>query len=232
MNGTLVNGIAIIVGSIIGIVLKSGFIKAKSKAIMGALGLSTLIIGFQGVINYANVLLLIVALAVGVLMGEFLKLDDHINHFAYALEKRFAKGSDSTFAQGFVTASILFGVGAMAIVGSLESGLRQNETILYTKSLLDFISSIVFASTYGWGVLFSAFVIVIYQGAITLLSTFVAPVMTDMLITDISAVGSALIIAIGLNMLEMTKLKLANFLPAIVVMIVLSYGLSLIVNPK
>ena len=226
MNGTLVNGIAITVGSIIGIVLKSGFIKAKSKAIMGALGLSTLIIGFQGVINYANVLLLIVALALGVLMGEFLKLDDHINHFAYALEKRFAKGSDSTFAQGFVTASILFGVGAMAIVGSLESGLRQNETILYTKSLLDFISSIVFASTYGWGVLFSAFVIIVYQGAITLLSTFVAPVMTDMLITDISAVGSALIIAIGLNMLEMTKLKLANFLPAIVVMIVLSYGLS------
>ena len=228
MNGTLVNGIAIIVGSFIGIVLKSGFIKAKSKAIMGALGLSTLIIGFQAVIDYTNVLLLIVALALGVLMGEFLKLDDHINHFAYALEKRFAKGSDSTFAQGFVTASILFGVGAMAIVGSLESGLRQNETILYTKSLLDFISSIVFASTYGWGVLFSAFVIVIYQGAITLLSTFVAPVMTDMLITDISAVGSALIIAIGLNMLEMTKLKLANFLPAIVVMIVLSYGLSLI----
>ena len=228
MNGTLVNGIAIIVGSFIGIVLKSGFIKAKSKAIMGALGLSTLIIGFQGVINYANVLLLIVALALGVLMGEFLKLDDHINHFAYALEKRFAKGSDSTFAQGFVTASILFGVGAMAIVGSLESGLRQNETILYTKSLLDFISSIVFASTYGWGVLFSAFVIVIYQGAITLLSTYVAPVMTDMLITDISAVGSALIIAIGLNMLEMTKLKLANFLPAIGVMIILSYGLSLI----
>ena len=228
MNGTLVNGIAIIVGSIIGIVLKSGFIKAKSKAIMGALGLSTLIIGFQAVIDYTNVLLLIVALALGVLMGEFLKLDDHINHFAYALEKRFAKGSDSTFAQGFVTASILFGVGAMAIVGSLESGLRQNETILYTKSLLDFISSIVFASTYGWGVLFSAFVIVIYQGTITLLSTFVAPVMTDMMITDISAVGSALIIAIGLNMLEMTKLKLANFLPAIVVMIVLSYGLSLI----
>ena len=228
MNGTLVNGIAIIVGSIIGIVLKSGFIKAKSKAIMGALGLSTLIIGFQAVINYANVLLLIVALALGVLIGEFLKLEDHINHFAFALEKRFAKGSDSTFAQGFVTASILFGVGAMAIVGSLESGLRQNETILYTKSLLDFISSIVFASTYGWGVLFSAFVIVIYQGTITLLSTFVAPVMTDMMITDISAVGSALIIAIGLNMLEMTKLKLANFLPAIVVMIVLSYGLSLI----
>ena len=228
MNGTLVNGIAIIVGSFIGIVLKSGFIKAKSKAIMGALGLSTLIIGFQAVIDYTNVLLLIVALALGVLMGEFLKLDDHINHFAYALEKRFAKGSDSTFAQGFVTASILFGVGAMAIVGSLESGLRQNETILYTKSLLDFISSIVFASTYGWGVLFSAFVIVIYQGAITLLSTFVAPVMTDIMITDISAVGSALIIAIGLNMLEMTKLKLANFLPAIGVMIILSYGLSLI----
>lgn len=228
MNGTLVNGIAIVIGSIIGIVLKSGFIKAKSKAIMGALGLSTLIIGFQGVISYPNVLLLIVSLASGVLIGEFLKLEDHINRFAYSLEKRFAKGSDNTFAQGFVSASILFGVGAMAIVGSLESGLRQNETILYTKSLLDFISSIVFASTYGWGVLFSAFVIVLYQGSITILSTFVAPVMTDVMVADISAVGSALIIAIGLNMLEMTKLKLANFLPAIVVMIVLSYGMTLI----
>ncbi len=195
---------------------------------MSALGLSTLIIGFQGVINYANVLLLIVALALGVLIGELMKLEDHLNHFAYALERRFAKGSDSSFAQGFISASILFGVGAMAIVGSLESGLRQNETILYTKSLLDFISSIVFASTYGWGVLFSAFVIMIYQGAITILSTFVAPVMTEIMITDISAVGSALIIGIGLNMLEMTKLKLANFLPAILVMIALSYALSLI----
>lgn len=228
MNGTIVNGLAIIVGSIIGIVLKSGFIKSKSKAIMGALGLSTLIIGFQGVIAYTNVLLLIVALASGVLIGEFLKLEDHLNYFAYSLEKRFAKGSDRSFAQGFVSASILFGVGAMAIVGSLESGLRQNETILYTKSLLDFISSIVFASTYGWGVLFSAFVIVLYQGSITILSTFVAPIMTEVMITDISAVGSALIIAIGLNMLEMTKLKLANFLPSIVVMIVLSYVMTLI----
>lgn len=228
MNGTLVNGLAIVIGSTIGIGLKSGFIKSKSKAIMSALGLSTLIIGFQGVINYANVLLLIVALALGVLIGEFMNLEDHLNRLAFALEKRFAKGSENSFAQGFISASILFGVGAMAIVGALESGLRQNETILYTKSLLDFISSIVFASTYGWGVLFSAFVIVIYQGSITLLSTFVAPVLTDLMITDISAVGSALIIGIGLNMLEMTQLKLVNFLPAIVVMVLLSQVMSLI----
>ena len=228
MNGTLVNGLAIVIGSTIGIGLKSGFIKSKSKAIMSALGLSTLIIGFQGVINYANVLLLIVALALGVLIGEFMNLEDHLNRLAFALEKRFAKGSENSFAQGFISASILFGVGAMAIVGALESGLRQNETILYTKSLLDFISSIVFASSYGWGVLFSAFVIVIYQGSITLLSTFVAPVLTDLMITDISAVGSALIIGIGLNMLEMTKLKLVNFLPAIVVMVLLSQVMSLI----
>lgn len=228
MNGTLVNGLAIVIGSTIGIGLKSGFIKSKSKAIMSALGLSTLIIGFQGVINYANVLLLIVALALGVLIGEFMNLEDHLNRLAFALEKRFAKGSENSFAQGFISASILFGVGAMAIVGALESGLRQNETILYTKSLLDFISSIVFASSYGWGVLFSAFVIVIYQGSITLLSTFVAPVLTDLMITDISAVGSALIIGIGLNMLEMTQLKLVNFLPAIVVMVLLSQVMSLI----
>lgn len=110
----------------------------------------------------------------------------------------------------------------MAIIGSIQSGLESNQTILYTKSLLDFISAIVYASTFGWGVMFSAFVIFIYQGFITLLSVVVAPYLTDSVIVDIGAVGSALVMAIGLNMLNMTKLKLANFLPSIFVMLVIS----------
>jgi uncharacterized protein len=222
MNGTFVNAISIIIGSLIGISLKNGFIKEKSNAIMGALGLSVIIIGLQGVINYSEPLKLIVSLALGVLMGEFLDLDNQINRFARIVEKRFSNSEDGKFAQGFVGASILFGVGAMSIVGSIQSGLEGNETILYTKSLLDFISSIVYASTFGWGVMFSAFVIFIYQGTITLLSYFIAPFLTQIVITDIGAVGSALVMAIGLNMLNITKLKLANFLPAIVVMIVIS----------
>lgn len=222
MNGTLVNAISIVIGSLIGISLKNGFIKEKSNAIMGALGLSVIIIGLQGVINYSEPLKLIVSLALGVLIGEFLDLDNQINRFARIVEKRFSNNEDGKFAQGFVGASILFGVGAMSIVGSIQSGLEGNETILYTKSLLDFISSIVYASTFGWGVMFSAFVIFIYQGAITLLSYFIAPFLTQIVITDIGAVGSALVMAIGLNMLNMTKLKLANFLPAIAVMIFIS----------
>jgi len=223
MNGTIVNTIAIVIGSLLGISLKSGFIKEKSNAIMGALGLSVIIIGLQGVIQYQSPLKLIVALAVGVLVGEILDLDNLINRFARMIEKRFMSSEEGRFAQGFVGASILFGVGAMAIIGSIQSGLESNETILYTKSLLDFISSIVYASTFGWGVLFSAFVILIYQGSITLLSSIIAPFLNDIVIADIGAIGSALVMAIGLNMLNMTKLKLANFLPSILVIIILSF---------
>ena len=223
MNGTIVNTVAIILGSLIGISLKSGFIKEKSNAIMGALGLSVIIIGLQGIIQYESPLKLIVALALGVLIGEVLDLDNLINRFARRLEKRFTSSEEGRFAQGFVGASILFGVGAMAIVGSIQSGLESNETILYTKSMLDFISSIVYASTFGWGVLFSGFVILIYQGLITLLSSVIAPFLNEVVIADIGAIGSALVMAIGLNMLNITKLKLANFLPSIFVVILISF---------
>lgn len=223
MNGTIVNTIAIILGSLIGMSLKSGFIKEKSNAIMGALGLSVIIIGLQGVIQYQSPLKLIVALALGVLIGEILDLDNLINRFARRIEKRFSSSEEGRFAQGFVGASILFGVGAMAIVGSIQSGLESNETILYTKSLLDFISSIVYASTFGLGVLFSGFVILVYQGSITLLSSVIAPYLNDVVIADIGAIGSALVMAIGLNMLNITKLKLANFLPSIFVVILISF---------
>lgn len=225
MNGTIVNTISIILGSLIGIMLKNGFIKEKSEAIMSALGLSVLIIGLQGVIQYQSPLKLIVSLALGVLIGEMLDLDQQMNRFARIIEKRFTKGNDNRFVQGFVGASILFGVGAMSIVGAIQSGMDSNETVLYIKSLLDFVSSIVYASTFGWGVLFSSFVILIYQGLITVLSSIITPFLNEVVLSDISAVGSALVMAIGLNMLNITKLKLANFLPAILVIIILSFAL-------
>lgn len=222
MNGTIVNGLAIAGGSLIGLFLSNQFIKSRSERIISVLGLSVLVIGLQGVIAYQKLLSLIMALAFGYIIGEFIDLEGKLERVAKRVEKRFSRSQEGKFAQGFVTASLLFAVGAMAIVGSIESGLRGNETILYTKSLLDFLSSIIFASTYGIGVFFSSFVIVFYQGSITILSAWIAPYLSEGLISDISSIGSLLIMALGLNMMGATRFKIANLLPAILIMALLS----------
>lgn len=228
MNGTLVNGLAIMIGSLLGIVLKTGFFKDKSQAIISALGIIILIIGIQGAVKADNILLLIVSLAIGVVVGEYVKLDDWMNRFGLWMERKLSKNSDGRFAEGFVTASLLFGVGAMAIVGSLESGLYGNESILYTKSLLDFVSSIVFASSFGWGVFFSAFPILLYQGFLTLMSVLMSTFLSDVVILDLSTMGSILIIALGLNMTGATKFKVANLLPSLLVIVLIRMALILI----
>lgn len=228
MNGTLVNTLAIMAGSLIGIALKTGFFKDKSEAILTALGLVTLTIGLKGVLAVTDILVLIVSLAVGVILGEIWNIDANLTRFGERIEARFAKTKDGRFAQGLVTATLLFGVGAMAIVGSLESGLKGNETILYTKSTLDFVGAIVFASTFGWGVFFSAFPILLYQGAITVFSVLAAGFFSEALITDLSVVGSALIVALGLNMVGATRYKVANLLPALLVAVILRLVLNLI----
>lgn len=228
MNGTFVNGLAIMAGALIGIALKTGFFKDKSEQIMGALGLAVMIIGLQGVIGYSDILVLIVSLAIGVLIGETLQIEAKLDRFGQKMEERFSRNQDGRFAQGLVSATLLFGVGAMAIVGSLESGLNYNETILYTKSLLDFVAAIVFSSTFGWGVFFSAFLIVFYQGSITLFSVLISSFLNETLIGDMSAVGSVLILALGLNMVKATRFKVANLLPSLVVAIVLRLILQVI----
>lgn len=221
MNGTIVNTLAIMAGSILGIVLKTGFFKTRSEVIINALGLIVLLIGIQGALDNPDILILIVSLALGIVLGELLDIDSKLNRFGQMIESKFTKNQDGRFAQGLVTATLLFGVGAMAIVGSLESGLNHNETILYTKSTLDFVSSIVFASTLGWGVFFSAFAILIYQGFLTLSSVAIAPYLNELIIHDLSVVGSILIMALGLNMMGATRFKVANLLPALGVVIVL-----------
>jgi uncharacterized protein len=222
MNGTLVNAMAIVIGSLIGMRLANQFIKERSEAVMAVLGLCVLVIGVQGVIAYPKLISLILSLALGFVWGEAIHLDEKINHIARQLELRFAKEQRGQFAQGLISASLLFCVGAMAIIGSIESGLRANETILYTKSLLDFISSIIFASSFGMGVLFSSVVVLIYQGSITLLSAWIAPFLTSTLIQDISSIGSLLIVALGFNMMRVSQFKIANLLPALLVMVVIS----------
>lgn len=224
MNGTLVNGLAIALGGFIGLFLQKSIFKTISDKILSAIGLIIIVLGLKGVINYGNadsmdIMILIVSVALGTFLGELWDLDGIINRFGLSIERRFAKGSNGQFAQGLISASLLFAVGAMAIIGSMESGLNHNESTLYAKSLLDFISSIVFASTFGVGVIFSAIPVVLYQGTLTVLSVFVQPVLIQIpaLIPDLSAVGSICIMALGFNMIGSTKFKVANLLPGLLI---------------
>ena len=221
MNGTLVNGIAIALGGVLGLFLQRSLFKRISDRLMMAIGLVVLVIGLQGVIAYHDLLILILSIAIGAYFGEVWDLDGLMNRFGQAAEAKFSSGSDGRFAAGLVSASLLFAVGAMAIVGSLESGLRGEETTLYVKSLLDFIAAIVFASTFGVGVIFSAIPVMIYQGMITILAVFIAPYLTPQIINDLTAVGSLCIMALGTNMIKATKFKVANLLPALILPVIL-----------
>jgi len=217
VTGTIVNVIAVILGSSIGLILKKGIPQRFSDSVMKAVALCVLYIGIDGSLKGENTLITIISMVLGVLIGEFLRLDDGVNNLGKRLEDKVSKGknSDGNIARGFVTASLLFCVGAMTIVGSLESGISGNHEILFSKSLLDFISSIIFSASLGIGVMFSAIFVFVYQGAITLLAQFIGPYLGDVVIAEMTCVGSLLIIALGLNMLGLTKLKVMNYIPAV-----------------
>jgi uncharacterized membrane protein YqgA involved in biofilm formation len=228
MIGTWVNFFAIIIGSIIGLVLHRGISEKISVTLMKGLGLCIILLGINGSMNVKDPLILIVSMAIGAIIGEWIDIEARLEAFGRFIESKFVKDSKGTFAQGFVMASLMFGVGAMAIVGALKNGLYNDPSILYTKSLLDFISSIIFASTMGIGVLFSAFVILIYQGGITLLSVFVQPWLSEVMIADMGIVGSVVIIGLGLRMLKISDIKVANLIPAIFMPLLIHVLLSII----
>lgn len=223
MTGTLVNVATVLLGSGIGLLLKKGIPQRFSDSIMKAVALCVIYIGIDGCLKGENTLIAIISMAVGALIGESLKLDDRLNSLGQKLENKISKGKgeENTIAKGFVSASLLFCVGAMTIVGSLESGLNGNHEILFSKSLLDFISSIIFAASMGVGVMFSAAFVLVYQGLITVLAQFVGPYLSSGVIAEMTCTGSILIIALGLNMLGITKLKVMNYIPAIFLPILL-----------
>lgn len=230
MLGTLVNAAAIIVGGAIGLLLKKGLPKKMADTLMKGLGLCTLYIGISGCLEGENTLVLIVSMVLGTILGEVVDLDDKINRLGNFLEWKFGgKKSDAaevpgqkvSLAEGFVTSSLLFCVGAMAIVGSLQSGLTGNHDTLFAKSLLDFVAAIIFASSLGVGVLLSAGLLFLYQGSITLLAQFIEPFLTDPVIAEMNCVGNVIIIGLAMNMLGITKLKVMNFVPAILLPILL-----------
>jgi uncharacterized protein len=214
MIGTIVNAIAIIIGSLLGLLFRSGIPDRFKTTIMQGLSLVVILIGIKTALVADALLVVIVSLAIGSVIGELLRIEDHLEDLGRRLEKRFSNRQDSV-ARGFVTASLMFCVGSMAIVGSLESGLTGNHQTLFAKSTLDGIASIIFASTMGIGVLFSAIPVLLYQGFITLTATFIKPLLIPSVIAEMSATGGLLITAIGLNLLGLMRIRIGNMLPAI-----------------
>ncbi|MCE5236506.1 MAG: DUF554 domain-containing protein [Clostridiaceae bacterium] len=215
MLGTIVNAAAIAAGGLIGLLLKKGFSKKIADAVMAGIALCVLYIGIDGALKGKYLLAAILSIVTGGIAGTLLDLDGRFKRLGDRIEARRKRGAETGFSNAFVTASLLYCVGAMAILGALSGGLRGDHSILYTKSLLDFISAIVLAATLGAGVAFSAIPVFLYQGLIALLAQFVAPVLNDAAVADMTCVGSLLLIALGLNMLGVTKVKIMNYVPGI-----------------
>lgn len=214
MLGTIVNTAAIIFGSIVGLLCHGGIPDKYNKTVMKAIGLSVILIGIMNALKNENLLLVIISLVVGSLIGEYLKIEDRLDNLGLWIESKFTRNTNN-ISQGFVTSSLLFCVGSMAIIGPLQSGLTGNHEILYAKSVLDGITSIIFTSSLGLGVIFSSIPVLLYQGCITIAASFLEPFLTLSVINDMSAVGGLLIMALGLNMLELQQIKVGNMLPAI-----------------
>ena len=213
MLGTIVNSVSILVGGLTGSLFKNKISSAYNETIMKALGLSVILIGFKGALQGNDILLLIISLTLGTLMGEMLKIERGIERIGAWLESKFSK--QGGVANGFVTASLVYCVGAMAIMGSLESGLSNKHDILFAKALIDGISAVIFSSSLGIGVCFSAISVFIYQGIITLTASLMKQFLIPSVVNEMSAIGGLLIVAIGANILEIKRIKVGNMLPAV-----------------
>lgn len=222
LTGTLVNSLTIITGTVIGMLLGKFIPERMSDAISKGVALCVLYIGIDGMLAGKNTLVAIIATVIGAIIGELLRLDDRMHDLGDWVERRFAKnGAKGSISEGFVSASLLFCVGAMAIMGSLDSGLLRDHSTLYAKATLDGITSIVYGSTMGVGVALSAVPIFLYQGAIALGASFIEPFLTPEVIAEMKCVGSILITGLSLNLLGLTKIKVVNYVPAIFLPILL-----------
>ncbi|HEY8345030.1 MAG TPA: DUF554 domain-containing protein [Bacillota bacterium] len=238
--GTIVNALAIIAGAVVGMLIKSGLPKRFKDLIMQAIGLAVIIIGLsgtlqgifflddQGRLGSSHIMLMIFSLVIGGLLGELLEIEKNLEQAGNWLQQKLA-AKEGNFAQGFITASLIYCVGAMAIVGALQDGLSANPTILFSKSILDGVTAVIFATSMGLGVAFSAVPVVLYQGGITLLAGVLRPYLTEAVISQMSLVGSVLIMAIGLNILEIKKVRVGNLLPAVFIPL-LYYVITLLIQ--
>ena len=216
MLGVLINVITVIIGSSVGLLFKKGIPEKVSHAAMVGLGACTVYIGITGSLSGENVLILIAAVVLGAIIGTLLNIDGGINTLAEKVESKFKKdGSNVSIAEGIISATLLFCVGSMTVTGSIQAGLTGDNSILITKAMLNLVSSMMLASSLGIGVLLSAVAVFVIQGGLVLLSGMLAPVMSVGAINEMTCAGSILIIMIGTNLMGITKIKVADYLPAI-----------------
>ena len=233
--GTIVNVAAVIIGSLIGLITGRAIPEKLRDSLMKALGVAVMFIGIGstlaemltigegGRLGTQGIVLMIFSLVIGTVLGEIIDIEEKLERLGDRIKKLKLFRNAGTFTEGFVTSTLLISVGAMAIVGSIRDGISGDPTMLYSKSILDFVSTMVFASTLGVGVVFSAFPMGIYQGAITVLAALLGEhFMPDSMVSDLSLVGSVLIFCIGINMFFGKKVKVGNMLPALLVPI--AYG--------
>lgn len=212
--GAAVNAAAIFFGSAIGLLFKKGIPKRMQQTLTAALGLCVVFIGFKGAMDGGSLLIVSLSLVIGGLLGEWIDLDRRLNQFGAFLQKKISKNSESSFGEGFVSATLFVCVGAMAIVGAIDAGMKGDFGTYYTKALLDGVTVLIMTASLGFGCFFSGVVLLLYEGLLTLAAQFVAGFLTEQMITELSCVGSLLVLAIGLNLLKITKIKVANLLPA------------------
>jgi len=226
--GTLANTAAVILGGVLGILLKKGIAERFEKILMQALGLATIFIGISGVLKYMLVvengsistqgtILLIFSLVIGSILGQWLDIEAKMEIIGVKLKKVAKVKNDNRFVDGFVTTSLIICVGAMAIVGAMQDGLTGDSSMLIAKSLLDFVIVVILTATYGIGAAFSAVPIFVYQGIITLVSALFGAVISDSLIGDLSFVGNALVFCVGMNLVREKTFRVANMLPALLI---------------
>ena len=229
--GTIINTLAVLVGGVLGLLLKNGVAKKFEKILMQALGLATIFVGAGGVLKYMLVMengslstrgtmLLIFSLVLGCILGQIVDIEAKMEAIGIKLKQAVRIKNDNHFVEGFVTTSLIICVGAMAIVGAMQDGLSGDSSMLVAKSLLDFALVAILASTYGVGAVFSAIPIFVYQGAITLIAALFGAVISNGLIEQLSFVGSALIFCVGINLVREKTFQVANMLPALLIPIV------------
>ena len=214
-SGVLVNTVTVLIGSGLGLLLKKGIPERLTKAVMTAIGLCTIAIGISGVIKGQNQLVMILALVLGTIVGTLIDIDKRLESLGNRLSKK-TNSREATFSQGFITASLLFCVGAMTIVGSMNAGISGDNQMLYTKSVLDLISSSMLAASLGIGVMCAASFVFLFQGILVALSMLLGSFLSDFAVAELISAGSVMIIALGLNLIGVTKIKVANLLPGLI----------------
>lgn len=223
--GTITNALAIILGGFIGLLLHKNFPEKIRQIVFQGIGLFTLVLGIQMAFKAVNPLVLIFSVLIGGIIGESINIEEKMERFSTKL-KKFIGSDSSTFTEGFMTSFLLFCVGSMAILGSINDGLRGDHSLLFTKSVLDGFSSIALASSLGIGVLFSAIPLIIYQGGISLFASASQGLFSPVIISELTAVGGLLIVGIGINLLEIKKIRVTNLLPSLLIAIILAVFLK------